>query len=444
MKKVALATFMFFAFLSGSLNAQGINFKHISIEQAMELAQKEGKLIFIDFHTVWCAPCRGMEKNVFPNKKVGEYFNKTFINVEFDAEKEGKELAKKYGVNAYPTMVFINGDGKLVYKRTGARDANQLIAMGKEASAAVMSEYSLLNLREMYPEKKNDPEFLRMYIDKLIANRENPAEVIEQWLNVQTDIKEDDVDMMEFLFDHRKHLIVDGKAEQIFKDNYDEFWDICTPKEEAIMEKMLAIMANNTKTLAFSERNPQLMRAFINNWKRLEDYQYGVLTEYEMEYCILNDDIKGFKQLANAYVDSIMSAKTLKQIRAEDAEYFEYFKKNEYTRTMAGANKYYRYEKGREATSQKAAIEKTTKYYLRFCDSKKDYKKLESWVEYAAELVPQDIDNYNLHAEVLYKKGDTKKAIAYKQAVLEQLSEKNLKRDAILRDIELMEKGEAL
>lgn len=444
MKKMALAMLMLFAVWSGSVNAQGIDFKHVSVDRALEIAKQEDKLVFIDFHTVWCAPCRGMEKNIFPNDKLGTYYNKTFINIELDAEKEGKELAKKYGVNAYPSMVFVNGDGEMVYKRVGAKNVDQLIAMGKEAAAAVMSEYSLVNLREMYPDKQDDPDFLRMYIDKLIANRENPAEAIEAWLKVQTDIKEDDVDMMEFLLDHRKYLIVDGKAEQIFKDNYDEFWDICTPKEESVIEKMLAIMANNTKTLAFEERNPQLMRAFINNWKRLEDYQYGVLTEFEMEYCILNDDIKGFKQLANSYVDSIMSAKSLKEIRAEDAEYFEYFKKNEYKATMAGASKYYRYEKGREATNQKAAIEKTTKYYLRYCDSKKEYKKLESWVEYAAELVPNDIDNYNLHAEVLYKKGDTKKAISYKQAVLDQLSEKNLKRDAILRDIELMEKGEAL
>ena len=37
-----------------------------------------------------------MATQVFPQEKVGNYFNKTFVNAKFDAEKgEGIDVAKK-------------------------------------------------------------------------------------------------------------------------------------------------------------------------------------------------------------------------------------------------------------------------------------------------------------------------------------------------------------
>ena len=55
---------------------------------AIELAAKENKMVFIDFYTTWCGPCKRMSKEVFPQQEVGEYFNRTFISLKLDAEKE--------------------------------------------------------------------------------------------------------------------------------------------------------------------------------------------------------------------------------------------------------------------------------------------------------------------------------------------------------------------
>ena len=79
--------------------AQGVNFRPLSYTEAIELAAKENKMVFIDFYTTWCGPCKRMSKEVFSQQEVGEYFNRTFISLKLDAEKEnGLELAKKYAV----------------------------------------------------------------------------------------------------------------------------------------------------------------------------------------------------------------------------------------------------------------------------------------------------------------------------------------------------------
>ena len=41
------------------------------------------------------------------------------VPLKINAEKEGKEVAKKYGVTGYPTILFINGNGEVENKISG-------------------------------------------------------------------------------------------------------------------------------------------------------------------------------------------------------------------------------------------------------------------------------------------------------------------------------------
>ena len=77
----------------------GIKFGKQSFAQTLEQAKKENKLIFLDAFASWCGPCKLLDKNVFPKKEVGDYFNANFLNLHIDMEKgEGIEIAKKYSI----------------------------------------------------------------------------------------------------------------------------------------------------------------------------------------------------------------------------------------------------------------------------------------------------------------------------------------------------------
>lgn len=108
----------------------GIKFSNLTLQKAIKQAKSSGKLIFIDVHTSWCGPCKEMAKTTFTDSEVGSVFNKRFINLKIDAEEDqdGPALSRAYSVTAYPTLLFINGEGKLVKKLVGKQSKEKLLA----------------------------------------------------------------------------------------------------------------------------------------------------------------------------------------------------------------------------------------------------------------------------------------------------------------------------
>jgi len=117
----------------GNKSEEGIKFESMSLKQAKALAKEQGKIIFIDSYTSWCGPCKLMAKNEFVNADLGKLYNSKFINLKIDIEKDadGPEVARLYKIRAYPTLLYINGDGKLIKSMMGYQYANDLIAIGK-------------------------------------------------------------------------------------------------------------------------------------------------------------------------------------------------------------------------------------------------------------------------------------------------------------------------
>ena len=156
MKKIIL--FLFLVVSTALFSQDGIKFGKHSFVQTLEQAKKENKLIFLDAFASWCGPCKLLDQNVFPKKEVGDYFNANFLNLHIDMEKgEGIEIAKKYGIYSYPTLLFIDGDGKVVYKAVGYMSPQELISIAKEAANP---ENTLENKIAKFEAGEKDPEFL--------------------------------------------------------------------------------------------------------------------------------------------------------------------------------------------------------------------------------------------------------------------------------------------
>ena len=150
-------------FFSIATFAQGMKFEeNKSFKELLAIAKKENKLLFLDAYTTWCGPCKLMAKNVFPQETVGNFYNANFVNSKIDMEKgEGIDLAKTYNVRAYPTYLFINGDGELIHRVTSYYDAPDFINVGKDA---IDPAKQMGALKKRFETGDKDPEFLKSFI----------------------------------------------------------------------------------------------------------------------------------------------------------------------------------------------------------------------------------------------------------------------------------------
>ncbi len=120
----------------------------ISWEEAMAKNEVEKKKIIVDLYTDWCGWCKRMDQTTFQDKEIVAYVNANYYAIKFNGEQEQSitvgektyefveseeikgvkgyhELAQALSMGrlTYPTVVFLNEDGKILQPLSGYKDA---------------------------------------------------------------------------------------------------------------------------------------------------------------------------------------------------------------------------------------------------------------------------------------------------------------------------------
>jgi thioredoxin-related protein len=170
MKKCIVGCFALCISIIG--RTQGIQFQEkMSWTDIKAKAKKENKYIFMDAYTTWCAPCKWMAEETFPQSSVGDVINANFISVKVQMDKttnddqsvkewynNAEAIAKESNITAYPTILFYSPDGKLLHKIIGHKDPKALI---EEAKNALDPSKQYFTLIEGYKRGKIDTAGLK-------------------------------------------------------------------------------------------------------------------------------------------------------------------------------------------------------------------------------------------------------------------------------------------
>lgn len=148
--------------LATTAHAQGITMFEGSWSDVVAEAQRTGKPIYLDAYASWCGPCKMLKRDVFPDAEVGAFYNANFINYSLDMEKgEGVELARRFGVSAYPTHLYFDANGNLTHRAVGANVMpafrDEFIKWGKSARDPNTQLYTRL---KRFNAGERDAEFL--------------------------------------------------------------------------------------------------------------------------------------------------------------------------------------------------------------------------------------------------------------------------------------------
>ena len=181
--------FIFLFSISLSSYAQGIEFVHVKWQEAIELAKEQNKLLFVDSYTEWCGPCKRMSKHEFVKADVGAIYNENFINLKLDMEsKNGRTFDSSYPVSAYPTMFFLDGEGKVVKKVKGGQKGEGLILMAK----TVLKSYDTSGkFKEKYDAGDRSYDVVYSYVEALNKASKPSLRISNNYLKSNPEITEE-------------------------------------------------------------------------------------------------------------------------------------------------------------------------------------------------------------------------------------------------------------
>jgi len=137
--------------LAFNLKATSQEIKWLSLNKALELQKENPKKIMMDVYTNWCGPCKLLDKETFQKQDVAAYVNEHYYAVKFNGEgnetvnykedsygnpnydetkankrNSSHEFANFMGINAYPTIVFLDEQGNFVLPLKGFYKPQQL------------------------------------------------------------------------------------------------------------------------------------------------------------------------------------------------------------------------------------------------------------------------------------------------------------------------------
>jgi|GEM_PF-1855947 len=362
-----------FLFISDALIAQGIQFTEGNWSAVKEKASVDNKLIMVDVFTDWCSPCRWLEKEVFTNDSVGKFYNTNFVCWRIDAEKgEGINFSKEYGINGYPTILFINGLGKMVHKTEGSVPPADFIKYGE---TALNPELNLSALQRRYDNGERGIRFLKEYISALGSAYLPVIEIIVEYFNLQNPeewVSKDNADII------IKYLhSADNKVFEYFVTNRNKF--ITVSDSASVYYRIYENYSNKIK-----KNTSDWSEADLNSYmKKIEDSGMYLPDVFKLDSRI---DFYKTKKDWRKYATVVTK-------RADHVDYSD----KDISSGMLNTYAYY--------------------FYININD-KKLLKKALGWSKKAIEL-NDNYDNLDTYSSLYYKLGDFKNALKYgKQAVI--------------------------
>ena len=97
-----------------------------SLAPALLKAKAEKKLVFIDFETTWCGPCKSMDEWIWTDAEVAGAMAGKYVTVKLDGDIE-KAIVKKYTVAGYPTMLVVDATGKEIWRAVGYQSSKEML-----------------------------------------------------------------------------------------------------------------------------------------------------------------------------------------------------------------------------------------------------------------------------------------------------------------------------
>ena len=99
-------------------------------KKAQQEAKSSHKLLLIDFTgSDWCGYCFQLDRAILSQPQFKDYASKNLVLMEVDfprgkaqsvdTKRQNQQLAQRYQIEGFPTLVVLDGEGKTVWRYDG-------------------------------------------------------------------------------------------------------------------------------------------------------------------------------------------------------------------------------------------------------------------------------------------------------------------------------------
>ncbi len=273
--------------------SQGIEFFHGTWEEALLKAKAEDKLIFVDAFATWCGPCKRMAASTFPDPEVGALFNQYFLSMKIDMEQGmGLEFRKKFPVNAYPTLFFIDQDQKVIQQSVGAKIPADLITMAQN----IINKYDRSTKYEAaYKAGDRSYDLVYNYVAALNKSGKPSVKIANDYLATQTDLTTPE--NLKFILEAASQ--VDCQCFDLFETYKPQISKVV---DETVIEARVRAACENTVKRAITYETPELIELAADAMKRHIPGEADCFkSKSELQYALRQHQLEKISDQVNYY-----------------------------------------------------------------------------------------------------------------------------------------------
>jgi protein disulfide-isomerase len=128
--KNLVTTFLIALGLYGAASVHAESPWETDYKKAQDEAKTNHKLVLLNFTgSDWCGYCIQLDRAILSKPEFKDYATKNLVLVELDfprrkaqpieTRKQNQEMAERYQIEGFPTLVVLNGEGKTVWRYEG-------------------------------------------------------------------------------------------------------------------------------------------------------------------------------------------------------------------------------------------------------------------------------------------------------------------------------------
>jgi len=413
-----------FAILSLSSFSQGVKFIEKPWEEILNQAKESNKPIFVDVYTTWCGPCKSMDKNVFPNERIGKLLNDSLICYKMDAElKQHTALCKKFRINSYPTYLFLSPQGNLSYSFVGAMAVDDFLREANVGLKECRDQKPLAMWEQEYKTKKADPAFMYDYIAKRKNIQVPDGKIIDDYFTMLPFHQRFTRENIKVLADNIEYLNVPGSAYKVLLTCRDSLIKRSSAEEaDAFLDNNFWFLSSGILNKAAKARDEEMIKVAINVASKIRNPEMKPIGfEYQIKqfYYLQTDDFKTYTDITEEYMEVCVLGKGNVLLKDTIPSIFA---------LNGAALNYFNY------IDDKSALRRAIKWTTKSQDISKGNDPM---------MIMLHMSSMDINSDLLYKLGESNNALLLKNQLLTMIPEGETDfKKSIADKIAKMEKNE--